>query len=529
MSNILQFGYTKDLAEIDSDLKEGISHSVDVTTKSRSAHYFGFAFLLPFYSGCTTSLTFNLTVQSSRYFRIEIDGLTSRMQKAYVEFDCTGQLKIVGEEIESCFIELAEAGDLKISLTFVPYRTRLAHFYIYSKDSFDEIDGPALSFICSPIIHECEIVPECNLEDISRRTTELGTMISVNGMYQFRNYLQIDFEIYRPNLGLSGLKLIDASSYETIQWWTNVSLKPLIKNQELENGYLTPRASHMPLPSPSLMSFLGPDFAFCGHRINALCQEIQDQTSSRSLDSDQIVRNLKLEALFEDGSIEIISLIPSELENSMQFVPEFKFIDSYAKKIEGNRPLFLEVGARGPRSEGIRRRVKNQFQYIGLDASSGVNVDLVGDAHQLSKLLDLESVDIVYSDDVIEHLIDPFTFVVQANKVLKLNGLFIAKVPTTWPLHAEPCDFWRISSHAWKGLLNSRTGYEILASREIGASAVVPSILYANISAITQYAPAPLFTIVVAKKISNPVSSEFGQTQDLGKYDHWSLQSKTDQ
>ena len=135
-----------------------------------------------------------------------------------------------------------------------------------------------------------------------------------------------------------------------------------------------------------------------------------------------------------------------------------------------------------------------------MDASSGVNVDLVGDAHQLSKLLDLESIDIVYSDDVIEHLIDPFAFVVQANKVLKLNGLFIAKVPTTWPLHAEPCDFWRISSHAWKGLMNSRTGYEILASREIGASAVVPSILSANISAITQYAPAPLFTIVVAKK-----------------------------
>lgn len=529
MSNVLQFGYTKDLAIINSDLKEGICNSVEVISQSVSSPYFGFAFLLPFYSGCTTTLTFNLTIQNSQYFRIEIDGFTSRMQKAYVEFDSTGQIKVIGEEIDSCFVESAEGGTLKIFLTFVPYRTRLAHFYVYSKDSLDEIDGPSLSFICSPISHECVIVPESNLEDISRRTTELGTMISVNGLFQFRNYLQIDFEIYRPNLELSGLKLIDASSYETIQWWTNIRLKPLIHNQELERNYLTPRASHVPLPSPSLMSFLGSDFAFCGHRINALSLEIQDQTSSRSLDSDQIVRNLKLEALFEDGSIEIISLIPSESDNSIQFAPEFKFIDSYAEKIESVRSLFLEVGARGPRSEGIRRRVENQFRYVGLDASSGVNVDLVGDAHQLSKLLDLESIDIVYSDDVIEHLIDPFTFVVQANKVLKLNGLFIAKVPTTWPLHAEPCDFWRISSHAWKGLLNSHTGYEILASREIGASAVVPSILSANISAITQYAPAPLFTIVVAKKISNPVSSEFGQTQDLGKYDHWSLQSKTDQ
>jgi SAM-dependent methyltransferase len=529
LTNILQFGFTKDLAVIDSYLKEGIDNCIEVTSRSISARYFGFAFLIPFYSGCTTTISFNLTIQNSQYFRIEIDGFTSRMQKAYVEFDSTGQIKVIGEEISSCLVEPVEGGNLKITFVFVPYRTRLAHFYIYSKNHLDAIDSSNIGFICSPISYKCEILPENNQEDISRRTTDLGTLISVNGLFQFRNYLQIDFEIYRPNLGLSGLKLIDASLYETIQWWTNINLKPLINNHELEHNYLTPRASHVPLPSPSLMSFLGSNFTFCGHRINALSLEIQDQTSSRNLDSDQIVRNLKLEALFEDGSIEIISLIPPELENSEQFAPEFKFIDSYAKKIDNGRPLFLEVGARGPRSEGIRRRVESQFRYIGLDASSGVNVDLVGDAHHLSKLLDSETVDIVYSDDVIEHLIDPFAFIAQAHKALKMNGLFIAKVPTTWPLHAEPCDFWRISSHAWKGLLNSHTGYEILASREIGTSAVVPSILSAYISANTQYAPAPLFTLVVAKKISRSEGSEFGSTQDLGKYDHWSLQSKPDQ
>lgn len=523
MNNTLQFGYTKDLIAIDSHLKEGICDSIEVTSRSLSVRYFGFAFLLPFYSGCTVSLVFSLSVQNSRYFRIEVDGFTSRMQKAYVEFDCTGQLKIVGEEVGSCFVESDKAGNLRVNFTFVPYRTKLAHFYIYSKNSFDQIAVHNLSFICKPLSYQCKIIPENNQEDISSRTTELGTMISINGLFLFKNYLQIDFEIYRPNVALSSLKLNNSSMYEVIQWWTNAELKPSINHREPKDNYLAPRTSPVPLPSPASMFLLGSDFAFCGHRINALIQELQDQRNPSNLDSDQIIRNLKLEVLFEDDSIEIISLHPLASDNLPYFAHVLQFIDSYAIKMDGERLNFLEVGARGFRSEGIRRRVENKFQYIGLDVSSGSNVDLVGDAHRLEELFNQESVDIVYSDDVIEHLIDPFTFIAQANKVLKMNGLFIAKVPTTWPLHAEPCDFWRISLHAWKGILNSRNGFDILTIQELGASAVVPSILSDNISANTQYAPAPLFTIVIAKKISSPESFEFASIHDMGKYDHWGL------
>jgi SAM-dependent methyltransferase len=354
-------------------------------------------------------------------------------------------------------------------------------------------------------------------------------MVSINALFQFKNYLQIDFEILRPNLALCGIRLIGPCSYETIQWWTNDRVAQNSDSRLAGHEFLQPRSTLLTLPSPTVMTFLGVQYAFCGHRINALYLDLHDQRQSLLPDSDYIIKHLQLEIIFEDGSIELIPIIEDTANHFLQLSDEFTSIDLYVKNLfKSVRPVFLELGARGPRSELVRKRVGISFQYIGLDVSPGDNVDVVGDAHNLTELFDLDSVDIIYSDDVMEHLLNPFILVNQANQILKMGGLFIAKVPTTWPLHAEPWDYWRFSSHSWKGLLNSRSGYEILSTREIGSSSVVPSMIDQHISANTQYAPAPLFTVVLAKKIA--ISSNDGvnldQKQSLGTYDHWSIGSR---
>jgi hypothetical protein len=117
---------------------------------------------------------------------------------------------------------------------------------------------------------------------------------------------------------------------------------------------------------------------------------------------------------------------------------------------------------------------------------------------------------------------NPFFFIKEANYVLKKGGLFVAKVPTTFPLHAEPWDYWRVSQHGIKSLLNKDSGFEVLILRELSKVAVVPSINFKDQSSKLQYAPSPQFSIVIARKISNEVlkTVELRSMENLGRYEH---------
>ena len=120
-----------------------------------------------------------------------------------------------------------------------------------------------------------------------------------------------------------------------------------------------------------------------------------------------------------------------------------------------------------------------------------------------------------------EHLVSPLHFVLEANRVLAEGGIFVARAPTTWPLHAEPWDFWRFSQHGWQGLLNAGTGFEILDICEFGESSIVPMVPAWSGGVLMATSPAPLFTGVVARKIGpasrldRPWSSALG----WGQYD----------
>lgn len=77
-----------------------------------------------------------------------------------------------------------------------------------------------------------------------------------------------------------------------------------------------------------------------------------------------------------------------------------------------------------------------------------------------------------------------------------------------------------MSGHAWHGLLNAFTGFRILEVEEIGSAVIVPSVQ--NISGISrmQHDRAPLFTSVVAQKISAPQAewSGHGALDAAGNY-----------
>lgn len=128
------------------------------------------------------------------------------------------------------------------------------------------------------------------------------------------------------------------------------------------------------------------------------------------------------------------------------------------------RGAMLEIGSRA--RSGVTRRdlAPPEWEYVGVDIVAGPNVDVVGDAHELSRLLPRDHFDAAMSLSVFEHLLMPWKVVIELNRVLKPGGLVFVQTHQTFPLHDEPWDFWRISADAWPALFNAKTGFRIIDS-----------------------------------------------------------------
>jgi hypothetical protein len=121
----------------------------------------------------------------------------------------------------------------------------------------------------------------------------------------------------------------------------------------------------------------------------------------------------------------------------------------------------LEIGSRA-RSGVTRRMLFGDRPYVGLDVLPGEGVTMVGDAHALSALVEPDSVDIVFSASVFEHLVMPWKVALEMNKVMRTRGVALIVTHQTCGMHDAPWDFWRFSDTAWHGIFNARTGFEIV-------------------------------------------------------------------
>jgi SAM-dependent methyltransferase len=142
--------------------------------------------------------------------------------------------------------------------------------------------------------------------------------------------------------------------------------------------------------------------------------------------------------------------------------------------VRGGR--LLQIGARTPRGvEPMPPRHLLHGRVIGLDIHPGRNVDLVGDAHGMSRFLRERSVDAVLSASVLEHLQAPWVLAAEINRILKPGGLVYHEVPGAWPAHAQPNDFWRISAEGLRVLFGPASGFEVVEARDSGPAAIIPA------------------------------------------------------
>jgi SAM-dependent methyltransferase len=147
----------------------------------------------------------------------------------------------------------------------------------------------------------------------------------------------------------------------------------------------------------------------------------------------------------------------------------------FVELANGRGGRVLQVGARTP--EGLAAappRPLLRGPVIGLDIHPGFCVDLVGDAHALTRFLRARSVVAVVSGSVLEHLQAPWLFAAEVNRVLKPGGFVYHTVPGAWPAHAQPNDFWRISAEGLRVLFGPEAGFEVLDARDSGVAAMIP-------------------------------------------------------
>lgn len=161
------------------------------------------------------------------------------------------------------------------------------------------------------------------------------------------------------------------------------------------------------------------------------------------------------------------SVIPSEVVTSphLIFTSSVHIFSLFRETIhQMEHPKILELGSRAVTKDKLHHMldITIPHEYTGLDIHEGPNVDVIGDAHELSSFLPKENFDVVMSKAVFEHLAMPWKVALEINTVLKENGIVFILSHHTFPLHEKPWDFWRFSAEAWKVLFNKSTGFEII-------------------------------------------------------------------
>ena len=158
----------------------------------------------------------------------------------------------------------------------------------------------------------------------------------------------------------------------------------------------------------------------------------------------------------------------------------------------------LDLGGRDRSGLDRRQQYPNQNVTV-IDIHPGDNVDIVGDAHELTDLLQPQSFGAVISVAVFEHLAMPWKVVLGMNHCLQNNGLGFIVTHQTIGMHDLPWDFWRYSDSAWGSLFNQRTGFRILG-RTLSEPVHIIPFHYFDVMADAERSAGFLMSCVLVEK-----------------------------
>lgn len=130
-----------------------------------------------------------------------------------------------------------------------------------------------------------------------------------------------------------------------------------------------------------------------------------------------------------------------------------KRIDAFLKQ-HATRERTLDVGG------GSGPYKKYFWNRVCIDAEAGEGIDVVGDAHDLSRFTDGEF-GCVLCTEVLEHLHTPQKALDEMYRVLKPGGKLILTTRFIFPLHNIPGDYFRFTRYGLAHLLREWSSFEI--------------------------------------------------------------------
>ncbi|MCK4818224.1 class I SAM-dependent methyltransferase [bacterium] len=124
----------------------------------------------------------------------------------------------------------------------------------------------------------------------------------------------------------------------------------------------------------------------------------------------------------------------------------------------------LEIGSREVVNKSPCKTILPRANYTGFDFYEGGNVDVVGDAHELSSHFDAQSIDVVVSIAVFEHLAMPWIVAEEIAKVLKIGGFACIYTHFSYSEHEEPWHFFQFNNKGLEALFNRSLGFKVVES-----------------------------------------------------------------
>lgn len=177
--------------------------------------------------------------------------------------------------------------------------------------------------------------------------------------------------------------------------------------------------------------------------------------------------------LKENRIFKAIAGIPSDLDFALHANPKTKR-PLFAKhetiwdwiKDNGGKPglRVLEIGSRSVQSDEVWKSAIPDCDYTGLDILDGKNVNIIGDAHQLSELFSYDAFDLIICFAVFEHLALPWIVVEEISKVLAPGGMVVIETHFSFSEHELPWLFFQFNANALEVMFCPELGFEIIDS-----------------------------------------------------------------
>ncbi|MFA6525930.1 MAG: class I SAM-dependent methyltransferase [Candidatus Buchananbacteria bacterium] len=171
-----------------------------------------------------------------------------------------------------------------------------------------------------------------------------------------------------------------------------------------------------------------------------------------------------------------------------------KKLDDFIYKYRDSDKVVLDLGC----GDG---NYKDLFpKRIGFDHRPGINVDVVGDAHQLP--FEDGKFDIILCTEILEHLHSPQIAIKEMERVLKPGGLLLLTTRFVFPLHDVPNDYYRYTKYGLRFLL--KDGWDILEFEAESSTKDTIAILLQRIGFQTNMIGGPiakLFLFLAVKAV----------------------------